>query len=185
MAGNHQRMPRRPTRRQLLSLARVSGTIAAVAATGLNAESVLAQANDPLVGSWMSIFHRSTGEVLSGLLTFHADGTVINATSDQLTGSPSHGHWRSLGSGQYSYSVMRLNVDADGNFAGFRAIDADVTLDPTGASWTSVSRTNYYDPTGTFVRTLTSTVAASRIPLLLRTDPIAPTVLPSQGSSQR
>jgi hypothetical protein len=178
MAGRTDGTSSRRTRRRLLALAVAGGAAAAIAA-GSQPGPAMAQASEPLIGSWMSVFTLSTGEILSGLLTFHSDGTIVNATSDHSTGTTSHGHWQRVGDGQYAYSVMRIDVDPSGNFDGFRAIDADVTLDPTGKSWTSVSRTNFYDSSGNFVRTLTSTVTAHRIPLLRQTDPILQNVMPS------
>jgi hypothetical protein len=182
LADVRNRSPKHPSRRRFLSLAVAGGTALAAAAGGAPVEPAAAQAADPLVGSWMSVYHRSTGELLSGLLTFHADGTVINATSDQLSGSTSHGHWRSLGRGEYAYSVMRIEIDPEGNFAGFRAIDADVTLDPSGSNWTSMSRTSYYDVSGALLRTLTSTATANRIPFQRRTDPIPQNVIQAPAS---
>jgi hypothetical protein len=130
----------------------------------------LAQSNDPIVGSWLCTYNRSNGEVLTGLLTFHENGTVVNSTSDHLTGGTSHGTWTNLGNGLYAYSVIRLSVDAAGNFSGTRAVDADLTVDPAGNGWTSASRTIFYDTSGTLVRMLTSTGTASRIAVVRRTE---------------
>jgi hypothetical protein len=157
----------RPTRRAALA-AIAAGGVAIAAGSVTNSTPVSAQANEPLVGSWMSIYHRSTGEVLTGLVTFHDNGTVINSTSDHLTGGTSHGSWTSLGSGQYAYSVLRLDVDTEGNYSGIRTVDSDVSFDPTSDSWSSVSQTNFYDIDGNLIRTLTTMGAASRIPVVRR-----------------
>jgi hypothetical protein len=178
MTKNSDSMPQRSTRRRLLALAAAGGTAAAIV-TASRSGPVLAQSNEPLVGTWISVLTRTTGDVFSALLTFHADGTVVNATSDHAAGTPSHGHWQSLGNGQYAYSVMRINLDANGKFAGFRAIDADITMGPTDKTWTSTSRTNFYDTLGNFLNSLTSTAMANRVPLLRMTDPIPQSVMPA------
>jgi hypothetical protein len=156
-----------PTRRAALA-AIAAGGLAVAAASLATSPPASAQPAEPLIGSWMSTYHRSTGEVLAGLVTFHDNGTVINSTSDHLTGGTSHGSWTSLGSGQYAYSVLRLDVDAEGNYSGIRTVDADVSIDPTSDNWTSVSQTNFYDIDGNLLRTLTTMGAASRIPVVRR-----------------
>jgi hypothetical protein len=184
LAGILESVVRRATRRHFLSTAIAGGAAVTLAGlAGSRAGGVSAQANDPLVGSWMTNYNRSTGEQLTGLLTFHENGTVVNSLSDHLTGTTSHGTWTSLGNNQYAYSVLRLDIDSTGNYAGIRAVDADVTVDPTGNSWTSASRTTFYDTSGNFMRMLTSTGMAKRIPVVRKNDP-APQSLGPAGSGQ-
>jgi hypothetical protein len=159
--------PGKSSRRKVLGMI-AAGGIAAAAGSTTNPVEVSAQSLDPLVGAWMSTYHRSTGEILTGLVTFHDNGTVINSTSDHLSGGTSHGSWSSLGNGQYAYSVLRLDVDLEGNYSGIRAVDSDVTIDPSGNGWTSVSQTNFYDIDGNLIRALTTMGAASRIPVVRR-----------------
>jgi hypothetical protein len=170
MAMDHQG-PRRITRRGVLLTAAAGAGSAVVATAAARGDAASAQSNNPLVGSWLCTYNRSTGEVLTGLLTFHENGTVVNSTSDHLAGGTSHGTWIDLGNGLYAYSVIRLSVDAAGNYAGTRAVDSDLTVDPSGNSWTSVSRTIFYDTSGTLVRMLTSTGTASRVAVVRRTEP--------------
>jgi hypothetical protein len=178
----HDSAPRRPTRRQLLSLATAGSTAAAIAAVASSApDSAAAEANEPIVGSWLSVYHRSSGEVLTGLLTLHADGTFVSTASDHLTRGPAHGHWMSVGNNQYAYSVLSINMDSAGDYSGMTALDGDITVDPSGQSWTSISRVNYYDASGTLFRTTSSLATASRVPLLRRTDPTPSSIYPAMS----
>jgi hypothetical protein len=167
---------RRATRRRLLSLAAGGGAAAAIAvAAGSTPPDVSAQATEPIVGSWLSVYHRSSGETITGLLTLHADGTFVSSASDHATRGPAHGLWTSLGNNVYGYSVLSINVDG-GNFVGITALDGEITVDSTGTTWTSTSRVNYYDANGSLYRQTTSLASAQRIPLL-RLDQPAPQML--------
>jgi hypothetical protein len=181
LADTHDHAPRRPTRRQLLSLAAAGSTAAAITAvTDSGAGTASAQAIEPIVGSWLSVYHRSSGEVITGLLTLHGDGTFVSTASDHLSRSPAHGHWMRLGDHQYAYSVSSLSFDSTGDYTGITALDGEITVDPSGKTWTSISRVNYYDASGNLFRTTSSEATAVRLPLLRRTDPAPPTIdLPS------
>jgi hypothetical protein len=160
------------TRRRVLSLAATSGAAAAIAAVAGSAPSpAAAQSNEPIVGSWVSTYHRSSGETIVGLLTLHADGTFVSTGSDHLTRGPAHGHWSSLGNNVYAYSVFSMAFDTTGAYSGITALDGEITVDDTGKTWMSNSRVNYYDADGNLYRQTTSLATAQRIPLLLLTDP--------------
>jgi hypothetical protein len=104
------------------------------------------------------------------LQTVDENGTLITSSSDNLAGSSSHGHWKSLGNNQYSYSQVRMNTDASGNYSGLRAIDADVTLDSSGNTWTSTTKITFYDMNGNVAQTITSSGTGVRIPFYNTTD---------------
>jgi hypothetical protein len=134
------------------------------------ADPAAAQATPSFVGSWIGTFTRSDGMQLGILMTVHENGTLLSALSDHLAGTSSHGTWMSTGANQYAYSQTRLDVDAAGNFAGWRTIDADVSLDPSGDAWTQSTRISFYDPSGIFLRSVTSTGTGTRIPVVRTTD---------------
>jgi hypothetical protein len=168
--------PKRPTRRQLLSLAATGGAAAAIGAVaGSEPPPVSAQSTEPIVGSWLSVYHRSSGETITGLLTLHGDGTFVSSASDHATRGPAHGHWTSLGNNVYGYSVLSINVDGN-SFVGITALDGEITVDSTGTTWTSTSRVNYYDANGRLYRQTMSQASAQRIPLLRLNQP-APQML--------
>jgi hypothetical protein len=164
----------------MLSVALTGGTAAIGAGFGAaQAGTAIAQSTPSFVGSWMGTFSRSDGVQLGILMTVHEDGTLVSALSDHLSGTTSHGTWTSTGNNQYAYSQVRLNVDTAGNFSGWRTIDADVAIDPSGASWTQNTRINFYDPSGAFQFTVTSTGTGTRIPVVRTTD-TRPQMLPTR-----
>jgi hypothetical protein len=153
------------TRRRLLTLALAGG--AAAAGAGLQSSrpsKISAQGYDPFVGAWHGNFSRSDGQMIAILQTVDENGTLITSSSDNLAGSSSHGHWKSLGNNQYSYSQVRMNTDVAGNYSGLRAIDADVTLDSSGNTWTSTTKITFYDMNGNVAQTITSSGTGVRIP---------------------
>ena len=165
------------TRRRMLALAATGGAATAIAAAAGSApEKASAQASEPVVGSWLSVYHRSSGETITGLLTLHADGTFVSTGSDHLTRGPAHGHWSSLGNNVYAYSVLSMAFDTSGTYAGITALDGEITVDPGETTWASSSRVNYYDASGNLYRTTSSLASAQRIPLLRLSDP-APQML--------
>jgi hypothetical protein len=156
----------------MLSMAATSGAAAAIVVmTGSEPDQAAAQSSEPITGSWLSVYHRSSGETITGLLTLHADGTFVSTGSDHLSRGPAHGHWSSLGNNVYAYSVLSMAFDTSGNYAGITALDGEITVDPGGTTWASTSRVNYYDASGNLYRTTSSLASAQRIPLLRLSEP--------------
>jgi hypothetical protein len=127
---------KRPTRRQLLSIAAAGAVVAAgadasVAHAGASS-GVSPSEYDPLVGTWLAVYQHSPGSRLWGIWTYHGDGTLVTTGSDHPTRTPSHGGWRNLGNNQYQSSVIGVNVDSTGNTTGFTTVDTDFTLDSSG-----------------------------------------------------
>jgi hypothetical protein len=164
---------KRPTRRQLLSMATAgAAAAAAVSLAGADAATVSAGSGPTLVGSWFAVYKRTPGDQLMGIWTYHADGTLVTTGSDHLTRTPSHGHWVSLGNNQFASTVVGINVDAAGNFAGTTEVDTDITLDATGNVQNNISRVSFYDASGDLTGSVSSAATARRMPLVRRTDPV-------------
>ena len=161
----------RSTRRRILSLGLAGGaTMVGAGLEAARAGGTSAQPNDPFVGAWLGNFSRSDGQMIAILLTVDDNGTLVTSSSDHLAGSSSHGKWTSLGNNQYAYSQVRMNTDPAGNYAGIRAIDADVSIDSSGNAWTSTTKINFYDTSGNFLQSVTSSGTGTRIPLYRMTD---------------
>jgi hypothetical protein len=171
---------KRPTRRQLLSIAAAG----AVAAAGANASVAHAGASsgvspseyDPLVGTWLAVYQRSPGSRLWGIWTYHGDGTLVTTGSDHPTRTPSHGGWRNLGNNQYQSSVIGVNVDSSGNTTGFTTVDTDFTLDSSGDLQNNISRVAFYDANGILTQEVVSKATAVRYPFGRRSDPTPQTL---------
>jgi hypothetical protein len=151
-------------------MAAAGGAAAAVAGVA-GAGTASAGAPQTLVGTWYAVYKRTPGDQLAGMWTFHADGTLVTTGSDHLTRTPSHGYWISLGNNQFASSVVGINIDSAGNFAGTTAVDTDVTLDPTGTIQNNISRVSFYDASGNLTGTTTSVATARRLSLVRRSDP--------------
>jgi len=95
-----------------------------------------------IVGSW-SI---PDPEGIPGLITFHADGTLIESDVDH-TFTAGHGTWAHLGGTQYAYTFMQRKKD-DQEQVGFVVVYGTVNLDSTGTQFSGPLHFEFKDTTG-------------------------------------
>jgi hypothetical protein len=174
MASRRDPSSRRPTRRQLLSMAAAGGAAVAAGLTGTRNAS--ADLNDSIVGTWFATYERPAGTRHLGMWTYHADGTVVGTSDSHLSQTPGHGAWMSLGNNQFAQSSIEILVDAAGNFAGTRQSSTDITFDPAQDLLHNMSRVNSYDASGNLVESVSTNASAKRLPFIRLSDPVPPAI---------
>jgi len=133
VASRTRTLRRQSGRRRFLST--LAGTAGAVAGVGIlrsttSPVAVTAQSSaDPLVGSWAYDIAVTSPDLsplpvppLKGLITFHADGTVVETFTQQDVQPPalrhvgSHGVWSALGTNTYTFTLMWFLVGDEDRF---------------------------------------------------------------------
>jgi hypothetical protein len=100
------------------------------------------------------------GPVFPGILMFENGGTMTG-TSTAVTSV--YGVWkRETGARQYSFASISQRYDAAGVLIGFRRITQNVTLDDTGATFTSSGGFQDSDVNGNTTMTGCSTSTGTR-----------------------
>lgn len=123
---------------------------------GIGAYAVSAQewkGGRTLVGTWQTVVTPricATGAPLPvtfpGILTFEQGGTM---TGTSTAVSSVYGVWESLrGYSDYSFASISQRYSAAGVFLGNRRIDQNVTIDPSGDTFTSEGTFVDTDPAG-------------------------------------
>jgi hypothetical protein len=165
---------RRPTRRQLLSMAAVGAATAAVAEASVaragSSSGVSPSEYDPLVGSWLVTYGlTSGGDLVSskqwGVWTYRGDGTLVAWANNPLnpTHSTGHGHWRNLGNNKHQNSLIGVDVDPSATPNGFAKVDMDLALDPSGDLHNLLARIAFYDAGGNLTRESAGKGSAKRV----------------------
>ncbi|MBS1786725.1 MAG: hypothetical protein JST85_03335 [Acidobacteria bacterium] len=95
-----------------------------------------------IVGSWST----PDGDGLPGLITFNADGTLIESDVDH-TFTSGHGTWAHLGGTQYAYTFKQYKKD-DQDQVGFVVVYGTVNLDSTGTQFSGPLHFEFKDTTG-------------------------------------
>ena len=105
-----------------------------------------------LVGAWLVYVPQPDGSTAATVQLFHADGTTVfqnNGTAAQGA-SIGAGLWERLGKGRYAQTMMVALYDpTTGAHTGQLKIQATLTLDATGATWTAAGRISIYAVDGT------------------------------------
>lgn len=123
-----------------------------------------------LVGTWdVQVTTRDclTSTVLRtfpSILTYHADGTLIESTAGipQAAKTPGHGVWSHIRDNAYLIRFKSLRFDPSGNFAGTTVISQIVRVTSHGSTGESTGTVELYAPNGTLVLTGCSISTATR-----------------------
>ena len=139
-----------------------------------------------IVGMWsIQVVSKGNGTAVPdgalldfGFTQWHSDGTEIQNSAGVPGGGFCLGVW-----GQTGYLTFELNHfpiafnPATGKVANYINIREQVTLSPSGDSFTGPFSEDVYDPQGNHVTRLTGTVEATRITV----DSSLPTAIPSSA----
>jgi hypothetical protein len=125
-----------------------------------------------LVGSWIETvtFPPEFGRPpLTGLVTFHGDGTMQNSDSGSVTVDPplvatsGHGAWRHLQRRTFAYTQRELFSDLNGNLTGHLKVRGIYTVSESGNEYTGTSFAEVFDADGNLLASVEVTNAAERI----------------------
>jgi hypothetical protein len=107
-----------------------------------------------LVGSWLETVNFldgvMKGRVLTSLVSFHDDGTVVSSDQGSVTTDPPPatvtsdgiGAWRQLDWHRFAYTELSLFSDFSGNLTNFLKVRGTYTLSDSGDKY---SGTSYYE----------------------------------------
>jgi hypothetical protein len=121
-----------------------------------------------LAGIWMGAFANGNRT----LITFNADGTLINNVQGGISTDPArpthtshHGVWRHLGGRQFGATMWDIIYDVyTGQLLQYTKIRLEVTLGESGDEASARSRVEFLNPQGEVVRAFSSTANYRRIP---------------------
>jgi hypothetical protein len=120
-----------------------------------------------IVGLW-SFKLTSNGQTVDfGYQQWHSDGTELltSATRAPATGDFCMGVWKQTGPSRFHLNHYPLVVDNNGVLQARVVLKEDVTVDPSGMSFSGMFTQDVYDPTGTtkIAPTVTGPVTAQRV----------------------
>lgn len=120
-----------------------------------------------IVGLW-SFKLTSGGQTVDfGLQEWHSDGTELltSATRAPATGNFCMGAWRQVAPSRFHLNHYPLVVDGNGTLQARVVLKEDVTVDPSGMSFTGTFTQDVFDATGThkIAPTITGPVTAQRV----------------------
>jgi hypothetical protein len=113
---------------------------------------VLERQKTAIVGTWLTTLASGS----KGLITFHADGTVILSTQGAVSTAPNrpphtslHGVWRHLGGRQFGYTVWDIWYDVNtAQLIQFARIRAEVTLSEDRDEASVRGKLDFFNPQG-------------------------------------
>jgi hypothetical protein len=138
------------TRRTLLRNAG-RATLAAGAIASLGRVSVASAQEDDgagLIGSWGVTNGTAGSQPNAVLVNFIPGGIFMRAGTTHPTESPGFGAWRQVDDSRFEVTYMVVQFDKTGTFIGHRKAWLDVTVNPSGMSWTARTRGATIDPSG-------------------------------------
>jgi len=157
-------------RRRVLALTAGTGLLVAA---GRTTRLARAQADEPLVGSWM-VAATGAGAPLRVLASFLTDGVAIR-TAPLRQAAPSglgvarmfisttHGAWTRVGDTQFGVTFVGFAFDEAGNFLATQRIRAMLEVNETGDTFTGSARGEFVGADGNVVASVNSAVQGSRI----------------------
>ena len=123
-----------------------------------------------LVGTWdVQVTTRdcqtsAAQRTFPSILTYSADGTLIESTSGmpQAAKTPGHGVWSHIRDNTYYIKFKSVRFDASGNLAGSTVISQILSLSNHGNAAESTGTVELFAPNGTLVVTVCSTSTGTR-----------------------
>jgi hypothetical protein len=106
---------------------------------------------------------------LKSLATFAADGTMTVADQGSirfasgLVFSAGHGSWVAQGDRTFSWTILELASDLNGNLLGTVKIRGTYTVDESGNAYSGVFKSQILDPFGNVLFENEGTTAGTRI----------------------
>jgi hypothetical protein len=128
---------------------------------------VLARQKEAIVGTWLVTF-ANTGS--KALITFNADGTLINSFQGEVSANPArpphtshHGVWRHLGGRQFGLTMWDIFYDINtGQLIQFTKLRQVITLENNDEA-SALGKADFLNPQGEVVRSGEGTFSYKRI----------------------
>lgn len=137
------------TTRRLFFGLMVTG-ILATATGGFTAPARLAsQPLQGIEGSWL-VSNPARPGVVSGAITFAADGSAIVSAINPLVTS-AHGQWVKAGDRQFQATLVHLRRNAEGGFEGMIKHRTTITLNESADAYTARWGVDVYGPDGSLL----------------------------------
>jgi len=154
------KLTERLSRRSAVRFAGI-GTLGAALAgvAGRTAERVSAAPGNNITGSWEA---QTDDPIRFALQTFTIDGGFISTHGQHLSRTPAHGAWVQTGEGRFFAELVNYGFQS-GATATRRVTRLDITLDPSGNSYTANDSVEEFDLAGNSLGTNVHTSSATRI----------------------
>ncbi len=152
------------SRRSLISLAAAGGASLTVLALNREpaARAAYAEASAPLVGSWFALLNPPSGPV-GGLITFNADGTLTQTSTEGAHQSPGHGAWLQQDDGQYLFLIRWFDFGPDGIAVGSGMSRGLVRVSESGDSYSGQAHVDHLSLDGTVLESHDTPARATRL----------------------
>ena len=112
------------------------------------------KANGTLTGNWMvTVTPIPAGPVFLSLLTYFADGNLLQETSNPVIRSTGRGTWEKTGRDQFTQSIIFFRFDAARTYLGTRVVTSTITLSEDGRQYVADSVGQNFDPLGNLLTT--------------------------------
>jgi hypothetical protein len=142
--------------------AMLAGLMMAKQASHVSADAA-ANADNPIIGAWMTHAVSTTAGVQANLLAFMPGGIVMHAASN-FPQSAGIGAWYDAGDGTVVYSLIYRRMDkATGAYIGSTRLNVRVTVAADGNTCTSQIATVLTDPDDNVTSTGQGTSKATRV----------------------
>lgn len=154
----------RTPRRQFLG--RTAGTGAVLAGVlvgaGSSTRPAAAQTGVPLIGSWFALLNPPSGPV-GGLITFNADGTLTQTSTESAHQSPGHGAWQQQEDGNYSFIIRWFDFGQDGTVSGYGTSRGQATVNDAGDVYSGLAHIEHAGLDGTVIDAHDAPVRGTRL----------------------
>lgn len=128
-------------------------------------------ATPSIVGLWhVKFVSEGTGFIPDGTVIdmgfaqWHSDGTeILNSSRPPATSNFCLGVWEKTGRYTYKLNHFALSSDMNGNLIGPANIRENVTLDPTGRTYSGTFSIDQFDLNGNNLAHITGNVSATRL----------------------
>ena len=155
---------------QRFALSRSATQMASLQQLGRQDQGTLA-ATPSIVGLWHVKFVSEgtsfipDGTVIDmGFAQWHSDGTeILNSSRPPATSNFCLGVWEKTGRYTYKLNHFALSSDLNGNLIGPANIRENVTLDPTGRTYSGTFSIDQFDLNGNNLAHITGNVSAARL----------------------
>lgn len=123
-----------------------------------------AQANPSITGLWLITFTADGQLFDEGFDAWHADGLeILNDTPPPATGNICIGTWVQTDSRSFQLTHPSWTFDDNGNLNGIAVLAEQITLDPSGASFSGTFTGDLFDLNNNNIGHIDGQVSADRI----------------------